>query len=226
MRILVIEDNRQTAAFIERGLMEEGFAVDVAGNGEEGQQLAETCQYDLLIIDIMLPLKDGLEVCRELRQGKVFTPILILTGKRSIEDRVSGLDAGADDYLVKPFAFEELAARVRALLRREPRITQPILTVGSLAMDTIMREVTLDGQPVNLTMKEFALLEYLLRHPNIVVTRTSLEQHIWNQEFESTSNLVDVYIRRLRKKIGGERANIISTVRGAGYRLVKRHEVP
>ncbi len=220
MRILVIEDDKRTAAFIKRGLEEENFAIDAVLSGEEGLQLTETNNYDLIMLDINLPEKDGFEVCRILREQKVTTPILMLTGRHDVTDRVNGLNSGADDYLIKPFAFDELVARIRALLRREKQIIPSVLQAGLLVMNTVTRQVTFNQERLDLTAKEYAILEYLMRHPDVVVTRTILEQHIWNQEFESTSNLVDVYIKRVRSKIGKDGEGLIQTVRGAGYLLV------
>jgi DNA-binding response OmpR family regulator len=200
--------------------LEEGYAVDAAYDGEEGEYLAEDTAYDLIILDIMLPKKDGIEICQGLRLRKINTPILMLTAKDAVEDRVKGLDAGADDYLVKPFAFNELLARVRALLRREALSRSPWLQVGDLTMDTLTREVWRGERSVELTNKEYVILEYFMRHPNMVITRTMLGDHAWNYEFETMSNLIDVYIRRLRRKIDeGNRGSLIQTVRGAGYRL-------
>ncbi len=220
MRILVVEDERRLCNIIKRGLLEEGYAVDTAYDGEDGEYLAETTPYDLIILDIMLPKKDGIGVCQELRQKKVNMPILMLTAKDTVEDRVKGLDAGADDYLVKPFAFNELLARVRALLRREGLSKSPKLQVGDMAMDTLTREAWHGQRKIELTSKEYVILEYFMRHPNMVITRTMLEEHAWDYEFDSMSNLIDVYIRRLRRKID-ERSqdSLIQTVRGAGYRL-------
>ena len=221
MRILIVEDEQNLARIIQRGLTEEGYAVDTAFTGEDGEMLAESIPYDIILLDIMLPGKDGIEVCRSLRQKKIKTPILMLTAKDSIGDRVKGLDSGADDYLVKPFAFEELYARVRALLRREENLLPQKLQVGDLVMDAGTRQVMRGDRKIELTGKEFAILEFLMRHPNLVITRVMLEQHIWNLELDSTSNLVDVFIRRLRKKIDeGEKKSLIQTVKGAGYRLL------
>jgi DNA-binding response OmpR family regulator len=220
MRILVVDDDRRLCAVIKRGLLEESYAVDLAYDGEEGEYLAEVNPYDLIILDIMLPNKDGIEVCHELRAKKVNAPILMLTAKDTVEDRVRGLDTGADDYLVKPFAFSELLARVRALLRREGMSKSPELRVGDLTLNTLTRQVRRGQRPVELTTKEYVILEYFMHHPNVVVTRTMLEEHAWDYDFDSLSNLVDVYIRRLRRKmdIEGE-DSLIQTVRGAGYRL-------
>jgi len=220
MRILVVDDDRRLCAIIKRGLLEEAYAVDLAYDGEEGEYLAEVNPYDLIILDIMLPNKDGIEVCQELRAKKINTPILMLTAKDTVEDRVTGLDTGADDYLVKPFAFSELLARVRALLRREGISKSPELRVGDLTLNTLTRQVWRGQRPIELTTKEYVILEYIMRHPNVVVTRTMVEEHAWDYDFDSLSNLVDVYIRRLRRKIDTEREDsLIQTVRGAGYRL-------
>ena len=220
MRILVVDDDRRLCTVIKRGLLEEAYAVDLAYDGEEGEYLAEVNPYDLIILDIMLPNKDGIEVCQELRAKKINTPILMLTAKDTVEDRVTGLDTGADDYLVKPFAFSELLARVRALLRREGISKSPELRVGDLTLNTLTRQVWRGQRPIELTTKEYVILEYIMRHPNVVVTRTMIEEHAWDYDFDSLSNLVDVYIRRLRRKIDTEREDsLIQTVRGAGYRL-------
>ncbi|TSA57468.1 DNA-binding response regulator [bacterium] len=220
MRILVVEDERRLCNIIKRGLIEEGYAVDSAYDGEDGGYLAESTPYDLIILDIMLPKKDGIEVCQELRKKKVNIPILMLTARDTVEDRIKGLDAGADDYLVKPFAFNELLARIRALLRREGRSKTPRLQVGDLIMDTLTREVWYGERNIELTSKEYVVLEYFMRHPNMVITRTMLEEHAWDYDFDSVSNLIDVYIRRLRRKIDeNSKTSLIQTVRGAGYRL-------
>jgi len=220
MRILVVEDSRRLAGIIRRGLLEEGYAVDNAYDGEEAQYMAETTPFDLITLDVMLPKKDGVTVCRELRAKNVNVPILMLTAKDGVEDKVTGLDTGADDYLVKPFAFSELLARLRALTRRDvlPRVQK--YQVGELSLDPRNREVWRDGHQVDLTAKEFAILEYFMRRPNAVVTRTMLGENVWDYEFDGISNIIDVYIRRIRRKIDKEgQASLIQTVRGAGYRL-------
>ncbi len=220
MRVLVVEDSRRLAGIVKRGLLEEGYAVDNAYDGEEAEYMAESTPFDLIVLDIMLPKKDGLSVCRDLRAKKVNTPILMLTAKDSVEDKVTGLDSGADDYLVKPFAFSELLARLRALLRREvlPKIQK--LQIGELALDPQSREVRRNGDRVELTAKEYAILEYFMRRPNAVVTRTMLGESVWDYEFDGLSNIIDVYVRRLRRKIDREgQESLIQTVRGAGYRL-------
>ena len=220
MRILVVDDDRRLSGIIKRGLLEEAYAVDAAYDGEEGQYLAKINPYDLIILDIMMPKKDGLQVCQELRANGVNMPVLMLTARDAVEDRIRGLDAGADDYLVKPFAFNELLARIRALLRREGVSKSPEIKTGDLVLNTLTREVRRGQRAIELTTKEYVILEYFMRHPNIVVTRTMLEEHAWDYDFDSMSNLVDVYIRRLRRKIDeGEEVNLIHTVRGAGYRL-------
>jgi len=184
-------------------------------------QSAQSYSYDLFILDIMLPGIGGLEVCRLLRQANINIPILMLTGKREVADRVQGLNSGADDYLIKPFAFEELVARIRALTRRAKQPVHSELKTGHLIMDITTRKVTFNGIGIELTNKEYAVLEFLMLNHDVVVTRTTLEQHIWNQEFEGNSNMIDVYIQRLRNKLGKDGAALIQTVRGAGYRLVK-----
>jgi DNA-binding response OmpR family regulator len=220
MRILIVEDERRLSGIIKRGLLEEGYAVDTAYDGDEGEYFAESVSYDAMILDIMLPTKDGFAVCRELRQKKMNVPILMLTARDSVEDRVRGLDAGADDYLVKPFAFNELLARIRALLRREGPSKSARLRVGDLVMDTLTRQVWRGQRGIELTTKEYAILEYFMRHPNIVITRPMIEEHAWNYEFSGVSNIIDVYIRRLRHHVDVEgEESLIQTVRGAGYRL-------
>jgi DNA-binding response OmpR family regulator len=220
MRVLVVEDSRRLAGIVKRGLLEEGYAVDNAYDGEEAEYMAESTPFDLIVLDIMLPKKDGISVCRDLRAKKVNTPILMLTAKDSVEDKVTGLDSGADDYLVKPFAFSELLARLRALLRREvlPKVQK--LQIGELALDPQSREVWRNGDRVDLTAKEYAIIEYFMRRPNAVVTRTMLGESVWDYEFDGLSNIIDVYVRRLRRKIDREgQESLIQTVRGSGYRL-------
>jgi DNA-binding response OmpR family regulator len=220
MRILVVEDARRLAGIIKRGLLEHGYAVDNAYDGEEAEYMAETTPFDLVIMDVMLPKKDGVSVSRDLRAKRVNVPILILTAKDSVEDKVAGLDSGADDYLVKPFAFAELMARIRALLRREVLPKTHKLQVGILSLDPVSREVWRDGRRVDLTAKEYAILEYFMNRPNAVVTRTMLGENVWNYDFDGISNIIDVYVRRIRRKIDEDgRPSLIQTVRGAGYRL-------
>jgi DNA-binding response OmpR family regulator len=220
MRILVIEDDHKMSDVIQRGLSEIGYAVDAAYDGEEGEELAKIVPYDLIILDVILPKKDGIEVCLELRRNKINSRVIMLTCKDTVSDRVKGLDSGADDYLVKPFAFDELLARIRALLRREISDGSHILQVGDLSMNTLTREVKRGQRDVKLTGKEYSLVEYFMRNPNIVITRRMLEDHTWNFAMESESNLIDVYIRRLRRKIDeGKEDSLIETIRGVGYRL-------
>ena len=221
MHVLVVEDERRLSGIIKRGLIEEGYAVDIVYDGEEAQYMAETTTYDIIILDIMLPKKDGIAVCQDLRAKKINTPILMLTARDSIEDRVKGLDSGADDYVIKPFAFSELLARIRALLRRESLSKTPKIQVGDLTLDTLTREAWHGERKIDLTTKEYSILEYFMSHPNMVITRTMLEENAWDYEYDSMSNIIDVYIRRLRRKIDGEgEDSLIQTVRGgAGYRL-------
>jgi len=220
MRVLVVEDSRRLAGIIKRGLLEEGYVVDSAFDGEEAEYMAETTPFDVIVLDIMLPKKDGIAVCRDLRTKNVNTPILMLTAKDSVEDKVSGLDSGADDYLVKPFAFSELLARLRALLRREILPKTQKFQVGDLTLDPQSREVWRNGGRLDLTAKEYAIIEYFMRRPNAVVTRTMLGESVWDYEFDGISNIIDVYVRRLRRKIDREgETSLIQTVRGAGYRL-------
>jgi DNA-binding response OmpR family regulator len=221
MRILVVEDEKKLAEIIRRGLAEEGHNVDIAGDGIQAELLAESIPYDLILLDLILPNKDGIEICRSLRRQKIKTKILMLTARDSTGDKVNGLDSGADDYLVKPFDFEELCARIRALSRREDSFIPSRMQVGDLVMETSSRQVFKGQRLIELTPKEYEILEYLMRHPNIVITRTMFEQHVWNLELDSCSNLIDVYIRKIRRKIDVEgRDSLIQTVKGAGYRLV------
>ena len=221
MRILVVEDNRRLNQSLKTSLAEDGYAVDSAFTGPEGEDLAELTAYDAIILDVMLPGKDGMAVCRDLRQRRVHTPILMLTARDTVDDRVEGLDSGADDYLIKPFSIRELRARLRALMRRDSPEKSGVLEVGDLTLDPAAHKVERGGQPVELTAKEFALLEYFMRSPNRLVTREMIEAHIWNYDFEGTSNVVDVYIRRLRRKIDDPyEVKLFETVRGSGYRLV------
>lgn len=220
MRILIIEDNHRLSSSLAANLTHEGYSVDTAYDGQEGQDFAEMTAYDLIILDILLPKKDGLEVCRDLRRRRVHTPILLLTARDSIDDRVHGLDCGADDYLMKPFAMRELLARLRALLRRQQPYKSGRMEMGDLIIDPATHTVERDGREIELTPREYALLEYLMYHPNQVVTREMIEQHIWNYDFECESNVIDVYIRRLRRKIDYPfEVKLLTTIRGVGYRL-------
>lgn len=220
MRILFADDDQKLCDTVKRGLEENTYAVDCVHNGEDGVYYAMVTPYDLIILDVMMPQKNGFDVCEELRSKKIITPILMLTAKDAVEDRVKGLDTGADDYLVKPFDFAELIARVRALLRRKGTSKSSILKVGDLSLDTVIREVRLKNRVIDLTGKEFAILEYLMHNPNAVITRTMIEEHVWDYDFDSVSNIVDVYIRRIRLKFGSELGKqIITTIRGVGYRV-------
>jgi len=220
MRILVVEDSRRLAQIIKRGLLEDGYTVDNAYDGEEAEFMAGTTPFDIIVLDVMLPKKDGIAVCRDLRTKGVNTPILMLTAKDSVEDKVTGLDCGADDYMVKPFAFSELLARIRALLRREVLPKTQKLQVGDLSLDPQSREVWRNGSALDLTAKEYAILEYFMRRPNGVVTRTMLGESVWDYEFDGLSNIIDVYVRRIRQKIDREgQPSLIQTLRGAGYKL-------
>lgn len=220
MRVLVVEDERKIASFIKKGLKEEHYAVDVAYDGEEGFLMAQTADYDAIVLDIMLPRKSGIDLCIELRRRRIYTPILMLTARDTVEDKVNGLNAGADDYLTKPFAFEEFLARVRALLRRDSFVRDTKLQIGDLVLDTTTHEVYRGGKAIDLTSKEYSLLEYLMCHAGQVLTRTQIAEHIWNYDFDCESNVIDVYIRYLRKKIDeGYQQKLIHTVRGTGYRI-------
>ena len=225
MRILLVEDDKKVASFIRKGLEEEGYAVDVAAEGEAGLFMGLDRLHDLIILDVMLPKKPGFQVLRELRQAKVATPVLMLTARDTVEDKVQGLDAGADDYLTKPFVFAELLARVRALLRRRAEARSPRLQVADLVLDPATRSVTRSGQSITLTNREFALLEYLMRNAGRVLTRTAITEHVWDYDFDSGTNVIDVYVNYLRKKIdAGHEPKLLHTVRGAGYVLRESHE--
>jgi len=221
MRVLLVEDERKISAYIKRGLEEQGYAVDVVYTGRDALDWAEATSYDLIVLDILLPVVDGLTVCRELRKKGQHTPILMLTARDGVDDRVDGLDAGADDYLVKPFAVKELLARLRALSRRPGGLTRPaILEVADLSLDTVIHKVQRGGKDIQLAAKEYAVLECLLREPERVLTRTQIAEHVWNYDVYNQSNVVDVYIRNLRRKIDdGFELKLIHTVRGAGYRI-------
>ena len=221
MRILVVEDEQNVAAFIEQGLTEEGYAVDAVGDGELALAYAETYDYDLILLDVLLPKMDGRQVARTLRQRGVQAPILMLTALDAVDDRVAGLDSGADDYLVKPFAYQELLARIRARTRNFERAgTNNELQVGDLIVNRLTRQVKRDGQEIELTAKEYALLEYLMLHPDHVLSRTQIGEHVWGYDFYNQSNIVDVYVGYLRRKIdAGHSKPLIRTVRGVGYKM-------
>jgi two-component system copper resistance phosphate regulon response regulator CusR len=220
VRLLVVEDESKVASFIKKGLEEEGYAVDLAADGELGLAMALERVHDLIILDIRLPKMDGLRVLQMLRRDKITTPVLLLTVRATIEDKVLGLDAGADDYLTKPFAFQELVARVRALLRRRAEAEPTVLQVGDLSLDPARRTVTRGGVKIDLTAREFALLDYFMRNPGRVLTRTMIAEHVWDYSFDTSTNVIDVYVNYLRKKIDAEREpKLLHTVRGAGYML-------
>ncbi|MGA8101861.1 MAG: response regulator [Candidatus Acidiferrales bacterium] len=219
MRVLIIEDERKVADFIQKGMQQEGYAVDIARDGEDGAYQATSIEYDVVILDLMLPRLSGLEVLARIRAHKLSLPVLILTAKGSLEDKVKGLDTGASDYLVKPFAFAELSARIRALLRRGHQET-PVLRMADLEMNTVTREVARGGTRIDLKPKEFALLEFLLRNAGRPVTRTMIVEHVWDIHFDAVSNVVDVHINSLRSKIDRDfPVALIHTLRGVGYVL-------
>jgi two-component system OmpR family response regulator len=220
VRILVVEDELKMAGLLRRGLSEEGHAVDVAGTGDEGLWMARAVEYDAVVLDVMLPGIDGFEVCRRLREGGVWAPVLMLTARDAVEDRIDGLDAGADDYLVKPFSFAELLARLRALVRRGSPERPAVLEVGDLRLDPATRQAWRGEREIRLSSKEFALLEAFMRRPGQVLSRYQLLEHAWDYAYENRSNVVDVYVRYLREKVDRPfgRASL-ETVRGAGYRL-------
>ena len=224
MRILVIEDEAKVASFIRRGLEAEGYRVDIAPDGEVGLTRAFDHEYDLIVLDVMLPKRDGLDVLREMRKHKLRVPVLMLTARDTVADKVAGLDRGADDYLTKPFAFEELLARMRALLRRGSPLSPSTLSVANLELDLVSRQVTRAGTRIALTAKEFALLEFFLRHPGRVLSRALIAQHVWGVDFDTFTNVIDVYVNYLRKKIdAGFPTRLIHTVRGVGY-VIKEPE--
>jgi len=220
MRLLLVEDEKKVSAFIKKGLEEEGYAVDLASDGEEGQFMGLDGVHDLIILDINLPGKDGLSVLQELRRKKITAPVLLLTVRAAIEDKVIGLDTGADDYLTKPFSFQELLARIRALIRRQTDAESPLLKVADLTLDPARRRVFSGEKKIELTAKEFALLDYFMRHPDRVLTRTMIAEHVWDYDFDPMTNVIDVYVNYLRKKIEtGDGQKLIHTIRGVGYVL-------
>jgi two-component system, OmpR family, copper resistance phosphate regulon response regulator CusR len=220
MHVLLVEDEPKIADFISLGLVEEGYAVDVADAGDEALEWLRATEFDLIVLDVLLPVWDGMQVCRQLRAEGIKTPVLMLTARDAVEDRVLGLDSGADDYLVKPFAFAELLARLRALSRREPNTTGSTLSVADLALDTLTHNVSRGGRPIELTAKEYALIEYFLHHPDYVLTRTMIAEHVWSYDFDNSTNLIDVHVRNLRRKIDDPfPVKLIRTIRGTGYSL-------
>lgn len=225
MRILIIEDDHKIANAIKKGLEQESYAVDVSYDGEDGFGSALNAEYDLMILDRMLPEVDGIQICQILREKKIKTPILMLTAKDKISDRVEGLDAGADDYLVKPFSFEELLARVRALLRRPQELASNVLEIGDLSLDRVNYTVKRGSHPINLSSKEFALLEYLMRNPNRILTKDNIISHVWDYDADILPNTVEVYIGYLRNKIdktAKDKTPLIHTIRGFGYKIEEK----
>lgn len=225
MRILVVEDEHKIANSIKKGLEQESYAVDIAYTGMDGFDLASSEDYDLIVLDILLPGMDGIEVCKKLRGQNIHTPILMLTAKGQLEDKVEGLNAGADDYMTKPFAFEELLARIRALVRRPRASSGTILSIEDLTLDPVSFEVKREGKQIRLSGKEFALLEYLLRHPNQILNKSQIIGHVWNYDADVLPNTVEVYIGYLRNKIDkpfSQGPTLIHTIRGFGYRLGKQ----
>jgi heavy metal response regulator len=221
MRILIVEDEKKIAHLLKRGLKEEGYASDAASDGEEGLFLATTNRYDIIILDIMIPKLDGITLCQRLRDKKITAPIIMVTAKDDVSDKVKGLDSGADDYITKPFAFEELLARIRTLLRNRVSLQPPAkLRVADLTLDLLAHKVTRQDKEIFLTAKEYALLEYLMRNAGSVVTRTMVSEHVWDINFDTDTNIIDVYINYLRRKINdGFKKDLIHTIRGTGYTL-------
>ena len=223
MRNLVVEDDPRMADVIARGLREQSYAVDVAQDGNDGLYQCSINDYDLIILDVLLPQRDGFEVCRELRARGTTTPVLILTARAAVDDRITGFDAGADDYLTKPFSFRELLARIRALLRRDPHLLPDVIEIGDLVINSGNHHVSRAGSSIQLTAKEYALLEYLARQSGQLVSRTEIAAHVWDDAFDPFSNTIEVYINRLRKKIdGGHPTRLLHTRRGEGYILEPR----
>jgi two-component system OmpR family response regulator len=220
MRLLVVEDEADVARFLRRGLMEEAYAVDVVEDGEAALEAAAINPYDGIVLDLIIPGPNGVEVCRQIRESGSHVPILILTARGSVDEKIAGLDAGADDYLSKPFEFGELLARLRALLRRGSVTADPVISTGALEIDTRSHRVVIEGHPVTLTTKEYSVLEYLARNAGRIVTREEISEHVWGQDFDPFSNLIEVYINRLRRNIEKVSAlRFIQTVRGSGYML-------
>lgn len=220
MKVLVVEDEKRISGFIRKGLEEHGFTVEVSANGHEAYQLATSQQYDAIVLDIMLPGRDGLSILQNLRKQSNPVPVLLLTARTELGERVEGLNLGADDYMTKPFYIEELVARLHALGRRTSGERLSILQSGPLTVNLLTREVTIEARPIRLTTREFNLLEYLMRSPGRVLTRTQILEHLWGFDFDTETNLIDVHVQRLRKKLGGAAASL-ETVRGVGYRFIK-----
>ncbi len=220
MKILVVEDEEKLNAAIAQGLRSRGYTVDSAFNGEEGEKIAKEHAYDCILLDVMMPVMDGLTTCKHLRAHGIQTPIIFLTARSDVHERVEGFDVGADDYMVKPFSFDELVARIRAMTRRSPSVHGDVLELNALCLDTRSQIVTISGKSIDLTLREYGLLEYFLRNQNVLVTREDILSHVWDRFYDSLSNVVDVHLKNLRKKLPKEYARRIQTVWGKGYRLV------
>ena len=227
MQILIVEDEEKIANFLRRGLLEESYAVDIASNGEDALYKFEINEYDLVVLDLLIPKIDGISVCRKIREVNTTTPILILTAKDAIEDKIKGLDAGADDYMTKPFSFSELSARIRALLRRGKKSDPTVLTVANLSLDPATRTAKRGNTKIILTTREYALLEYFMRNPNRVLTKTELLEHVWDYNYDGLSNILETYVKYLRKKINVHSTDkeLIHTMRGSGYILRQEDNV-
>ncbi len=221
MQILIVEDEEKIANFLRRGLLEESYAVDVARDGEEALYKFDINEYDLVLLDLLIPKIDGAAVCRKIREKNTNIPVLVLTAKDAVEDKVAGLDAGADDYMTKPFSFSELTARIRALIRRGNKADPAILTVDNLSLNPATRTAARNNKSITLTAREYALLEYFMRHPNIVLTKTQLLEHVWDYNYEGLSNIVETYVKYLRQKIrtSAKDKELIHTLRGSGYMM-------
>ncbi len=221
MQILIVEDEEKIANFLRRGLLEESYAVDVARDGEEALYKFDINEYDLVLLDLLIPKIDGAAVCRKIREKNTNIPVLVLTAKDAVEDKVAGLDAGADDYMTKPFSFSELTARIRALIRRGNKADPAILTVDNLSLNPATRTASRNDKSITLTAREYALLEYFMRHPNIVLTKTQLLEHVWDYNYEGLSNIVETYVKYLRQKIrtSNKDKELIHTLRGSGYMM-------
>lgn len=226
MRILVVEDERKVASFIKRGLEEERYVVELATDGEAGLQLALNNVFDAIVLDVMVPKKDGFTILSEIREAGNNTPVLMLTARSTMEDRVTGLDLGADDYLPKPFHFEELAARLRSIMRRSGSEKSTKLQVGDLILDTVTHMAYRNNKEIELTTKEYALLEYLMRNRNRILSRSMIMQHVWKVSFDPESNIIDVYVKRLRAKVEAGGARFIYSIRGVGYRIKEQSQEP
>jgi len=219
MRILAVEDEPNLRQGIESGLRDRGFAVDTAADGEEGENLARMNEYDVVLLDVLMPKRDGLTVCRNLRAAHILTPVIFLTAMDTVDDRIVGLYQGGDDYIVKPFVFDELVARIHTVLRRPRTIIEDIQVLDGLRLDSRTHRLEIDGKPLQVTLREFSLLEYLLRNRGVVLTREDIQEHVWDRMFESWSNVVDVHLKNLRKKLPKPYADRIETIRGKGYRV-------